>query len=76
MRVAHPAKPSRGTPARPTVELCLGPEVPIRAFNWVVYFDADPDLGWGDAAEVIDVIRRAGAEVVLLTPGSRETTKH
>jgi biopolymer transport protein ExbD len=41
--------------------------------NWVVYFDADPDLSWGDAAEVIDIIRGAGAEVVLLTPGSRET---
>jgi len=41
--------------------------------NWVVYFDADPDLSWGDAAEVIDIIRGAGAEVVLLKPGPRET---
>jgi biopolymer transport protein ExbD len=41
--------------------------------DWVVYFDADPDLPWEQAAEVIDLIRGAGAEVVLLTPGSQKS---
>jgi biopolymer transport protein ExbD len=55
-----------------TLDVELKKELKLRP-DWVVYFDADPDLPWEQAAEVIDIIRGAGAEVVLLTPGSRET---
>jgi biopolymer transport protein ExbD len=55
-----------------TLDVELKKELKLRP-DWVVYFDADPDLPWEQAAEVIDLIRGAGAEVVLLTPGSRET---
>jgi len=36
--------------------------------TWPVYFEGDQDLEWQDAAKVIDLIRGANAEVVLLTP--------
>jgi biopolymer transport protein ExbD len=56
-----------------TLEAELKEQLKLRP-NWVVYFDADPHLSWGDAAEVIDIIRGAGAEVVLLTPGSEKSS--
>jgi len=38
--------------------------------DWVVYFEGDPDLAWGEAVQIIDIIRGVPAEVVLLTPES------
>lgn len=55
--------------------------VPLKAFagelknelklrpDWVVYFEADPNVVWGEAVNVIDIIRGMPAEVVLLTYG-------
>jgi biopolymer transport protein ExbD len=38
----------------------------------VVYFDADPDILFMDAAYAIDLINAAGAKPILMTPGSKK----
>ena len=35
--------------------------------DWVVFIEADDDINWGDAVNAMDIIRGAGARVVLLT---------
>jgi biopolymer transport protein ExbD len=37
--------------------------------DWQVYMEGDRDVAFENVAKAIDVIRAAGAEVVLLTPG-------
>ena len=58
----------------------LRSELKSRA-EWFVYIEADSDVAWGDAASAMDVIRGAGAQVVLLTtpptpsPANRHRTR-
>jgi biopolymer transport protein ExbD len=35
--------------------------------QWLVYVEADSGVSWGDAVNAMDIIRAAGAKVVLLT---------
>jgi biopolymer transport protein ExbD len=35
--------------------------------DWVVYVDADPEVDWQRVSDVMDIIRNAHAQVVLLT---------
>lgn len=35
--------------------------------EWLVYVEAFPNATWGDAVNAMDIIRQAGAKVVLLT---------
>jgi len=41
--------------------------LPVR----VVYFDAENDALFMDAAQAIDIIQGSGAKVILMTPGSK-----
>ncbi|MFZ0964476.1 MAG: hypothetical protein WAO35_26735, partial [Terriglobia bacterium] len=44
--------------------------------DWAVYFEAAPNVEWGEAVEVIDIIRGAQAEAVLVPYGvARPYTK-
>lgn len=46
--------------------------------EWLVYVEADSTVAWGDAANAMDIIRGAGAKVVLLTteaPSSHPITR-
>ena len=51
----------------------LHTELSRRPPDWPVYVEGDPDLEWRQVAEVIDAIRGAGADVVLLTDRLRKT---
>jgi len=42
-----------------------------RRASWIVYFDADSDMRFMDAAVALDIIQGARAKVVLLTPKTR-----
>ena len=35
--------------------------------DWVVYVDADPEVDWQRVSDVMDIIRNAHAQIVLLT---------
>ncbi len=35
--------------------------------DWVVYVDADPEVDWQCVTDVMDIIRNAHAQVVLVT---------
>jgi biopolymer transport protein ExbD len=39
--------------------------------DWVVFVDADRDVSWEQAAEVMDIAQGLNAKVVLLTPSTR-----
>ncbi len=39
--------------------------------HWPVYLDADPAMEWGDAVQVIELIRGLGVEVILLSRQQR-----
>ena len=40
--------------------------------DWVVYVEADPDVDWQRVSDVMDMIRNARAQVVLLTTPIRD----
>ena len=41
--------------------------------GWVVYVEADPNVAWQYAVDVMDIIRGEPAEVVLLTSDTVKT---
>jgi biopolymer transport protein ExbD len=53
----------------PEFDIFLRSELTSRPPDWPVYVEGDPYLEFEKVAKAIDVIRAAGAEVVLLTPG-------
>ena len=52
--------------AREDLAPLLKSELKSRA-EWFVYIEADPDVEWGDAVNVMDIVRGTGAQVVLQT---------
>lgn len=53
----------------------LQQELSRRPPNWPVYLEGDRDMEWESVARTIDVIRGIGAEVVLLTPGTKSENR-
>jgi hypothetical protein len=50
----------------------LQKEISQRPLNWPVYFEGGLDMEWRWAARAMDIIQGLGAEVILLTPSSRQ----
>ncbi len=48
------------------LETVLRNELARRPPSWPVYFEGDPEMEWGSAVTIMDRIRRAGADVVML----------